>query len=147
MAPPFLAQITDAIEAGERLAQKDDRVLFLVTLVLFFVAGGIAVKWFMSQLDRRDQALIAQKTDHDAKIAQLYTELGHVRESFNQYLISNAKDMHMIIARNNDVIDANTKVVAHNTEMSERGAHVLANIEKVLKATPITGHTLPSHQI
>ncbi len=134
----LLAQIETTIDQAERLAGQNDRVLFIVTLILFFAAGGVAMKWFMGQLKERDTALEAQRVAGDLKMAALYTELGHVRENFNQYLIAAAREMHQVIAQNNDIIKANTIVVQENTEMSQKKLGVLAEIQEQLKLTSAT---------
>jgi flagellar basal body-associated protein FliL len=64
----FLAQIESTIDQAERLAGQNDRVLFIVTLILFFAAGGVAMKWFMNQLKERDTALEAQRVASDVKM-------------------------------------------------------------------------------
>lgn len=141
----LLAQIESTIEQAERLAGQNDRVLFIVTLILFFVAGGVAMKWFMGQLKERDIALETQRVANDEKIARLYTELGQVRENFNQYLIAAAREMHQVIAQNNDIIKANSLVVQENTEMSQKKMSVLDEIQQQLKAQ-LASHIEVTHR-
>lgn len=134
LVSPILAQVTEAIEQAERLAKNDDRVLFIVTLILFFVAGGVAMRWFMLQLKQRDEAIAKTREDHKTEISKLYTEMGMVRQQFTEYLIASAKEMHSVIARNNDVIEQSNKVITENTEMSERKIGILNRIEETQKA-------------
>lgn len=122
MTPP-LAQIESAVKTAQEIAGHNDRVLFLATLILFFIAGGVAVKWFMAQLDKRD-----------TEIARLHTEIGHVREAFSQYLISAAKEMNGVITRNSEAILANSKIISDSMELTERKLQVLTRLEDHLKS-------------
>lgn len=142
----FLAQIESTLDttisSAERLAKGDDRVLFLATLILFFIAGGVAVWWFMKQLDKRDIALRDQQKEHQVEIAALHKELGQVREQFNAYLIGAANELRSIVTRNSEVIERNTKVIEESTHMSERKMSILSEIEKRMKEIPATGRLI-----
>lgn len=141
MTVPVLAQIESAVEQAERLSGQNDRVLFLLTLILFFVAGGVAVRWFMSQLEKRDKRIEDMQTSHATEIAQLHKEIGQVRAEFNTYLMAAATEMHSTIARNTDAMERNSKVIQDNSDLTERKMHVLGNLETLLKATPVAGTT------
>ena len=134
---PVLAQIEAAIEQAECLSGQNDRVLFIVTLILFFIAGGIAMKWFMQQLRERDQRITEMQSRHATEIASLHKEIGMVRTEFNTYLIAAAKEMHSIIAQNTDAMRRNSEVIADNTDLSERKMQVLTSIETLVKAHPV----------
>lgn len=138
---PILAQVTEAIEQAERLAKNDDRVLFIVTLILFFVAGGVAMRWFMLQLRERDTVMAKMREDHRTEIAKLYAEVGAVRQQFNEYLIAAAREMHAVIAKNTETIEQNSEVITRSTETTEKKMGLLNRIEESIKvwgAAPAT---------
>lgn len=135
-----VAQIESTLETtiagAERLAGKDDRVLFLATLILFFIAGGVAVWWFMKQLDKRDARIEAMQKEHAEETSKLHKEIGQIRAEWNQFLIASVGEFRTVLANNTAVINNNTAVIEENKEMSEKKMVLLQSLETLLRATP-----------
>lgn len=83
----------EAIKLADDLSTKSDRWLMIAILVFFFCTIILIVRWFMTQLDRRDR-----------KIDELGAKLDAVQAEQTTYLRTSVEKLSNVVAANTQAI-------------------------------------------
>lgn len=106
----------ETLDVIDRAAKASDRWLFIALLVIGMFTVGSIVRWFMAQLDKRD-----------LKIEALTKEIGQVRGEFTAHLLASVKELQALLARNTEVIEANTEMSGRKMAILDRIEHRLSH--------------------
>lgn len=68
---PFLAQISDVSKAADHWADKSDRYLFIVSLIIMGLAGFWIVRYLVARMEKQNEMLVELYKDARASEARL----------------------------------------------------------------------------
>lgn len=111
----FVAQIDDAVRVVDSAAKHDDRWLFIAALVILLIFVGAVIRWLVTHIEKKDEALERKDILHDEKLAARELEAKAERDAFLATIDAIRKQMEALTAVVTDHDKRMTK--AHDVEM------------------------------